>query len=146
MPRHLAGDACLHPRLLDHAARTGAPRRVLGLLRRAGEPGAPRLIDAVEFDGKRCRFRAIDAHARPGADAAGRWLDERPDDDYLPCSRLVVERLRTLGRERASASPEPATDEPAIDELVTDAVVTPDGRVRIALRDARRRSTRWVDA
>ena len=146
MPRHLAGDACLHPRLLDHPARTGVPRRVLGLLRRADEPGAPRLIDAVEFDGTRCRFRTIDAHGRPDADAAGRWLDERPDDDYLPCSRLVVERLRTLGRGRTSASPEPATDEPAIDELVTDAVVTPDGRVRIALRDARRRSTRWVDA
>ena len=140
MPLRLADDACLQPRLLEPPdggpSRPDAPRRVLGFLRRADEPDAPRLIDAVEFDGTRCRFRAIDAVPRPDADAVGRWLEERPDDDYLPCSRIVVDRLRTLGRERITAT----------DELVTDAVVTPDGRVRIALRDARRCSSRWVDA
>ena len=142
MPLHLADGDCLRPRLPDESpagpgapsASDGPPRRVLGLLHRAGESGAPRLVDAIDFDGTRCRYRTIGRGDEPT-----RWFDARPDDDYRPCARIVVERLRTLRRDR------PAAD-PVADGSATDAVVTPDGRVRVELRDANARSTRWIDA
>ena len=133
MPIHLPDNDCLHPRL--PGTRTEPPRRVRGLLRRAGERDAPHLVGAVDFDGVRCRYRTIDA----GDGAGARWLEARPDDDYRTCPGIVVARLLALGRERLAAG--------ALGEAcVTDAVVTPDGRVRIAVRDAGRGASRWIDA
>lgn len=130
MPLHLADENCLRPRLLDTTG--GALRRVVGLLRRAGESGPPRLVDAVDFDGERCRYRTLG----DGNDD-GRWLDERVDDEYRPCARTVVDRMVVLVRSGA-AGPTPAR--------VTDAVVSEDGRISLTLLEPNWRSGRRVDA
>ncbi len=129
MPLHLADEHCLRPRLLGAAA--GTPCRVVGLLRRTGESGPPRLVDAVEFDGERCRYRTLG----DGIDA-DRWLDERADDDYRPCARAVVDRMILLARSGAAGH---ATH-------VTDAVMDADGRITLTLLEQTWRSGRRVEA
>ena len=123
-------NVCLHPRLSGSA--DGPPRRVRGLLRRAGEPGLPHLIDAIDFDGERCRYRTV-------GDGPGRWLDGRPDDDYRACPPIVIGRLLALERAGREALP-------SAEAVLTDAVVTPEGSVRLAVRDVGDRASRWIEA
>lgn len=84
---------CLTPRLIDARGRDAG--RVEGVLETRGAAGATcRFVDAVDHDGEMCRYRLV------GGGHDGRWLVEDASAAYRPFSRLVVDRLRTLPRDR----------------------------------------------
>lgn len=90
----LSGRLCLTPRLLGAAG--GGERRVEGVLDVPGGAGAARtcrFVDAVRYDGHRCRYRV-----RADAAGAADWVCDDDASAYRPFSRLVVERLCTIAR------------------------------------------------
>jgi len=129
MPISLTDHRCLRPRWLASPARSigACARRVDGVLHRAGSSGPPRLIEMVDYDGHRCRYRALN-ELGDGEE----WLEERSGDEYRCCARTIVARLRTLADDQ-------------VDRLsVLDALISGDGRLWIAVKNDRQRRSRWI--
>lgn len=116
----------LKPRLLGRTPAQAT--RVEGVLVRDG--GTHRLlIDEIDFDGTRCRYRSLQCNATV---AAGSWFTEQEGDEYRCCAQSIMDQLRRLGADAAS------------NQSVIDSVITENGALMVAVTDEAARYCRWV--
>ena len=125
MTIRIADPNCLKPRLLDRNSSTAS--RIEGILVRSAD-GQSLLVDAIDFDGDRCRYRALESDHRQ----AENWHTESDGDDFRSCAQTIMDRLRCMD------------SDPAAELSVIDSVVTNSGALMVAVRNEIGGRCRWV--
>ena len=120
MTIRIADPSCLKPRFLDR--KTSRASRIEGILVRSVD-GQSLLVDAIDFDGKRCRYRAIEKD---------QWHTENDGDDFKSCAQTIMDRLRCMDKD------------PKAELSVVDSVMTHSGDMLVAIRNDIGGQCRWL--
>lgn len=121
MPIRISHPSCLKPRLLGR--KSAGAVRIEGILSRRGGDETL-LVDAIDFDGDRCRYRSPE-HGE-------HWVTEQADDEFKSCAQTIVDRLRVSEHDDGAPL------------SIVDSAITEAGALMIAVRNDAGGDCRWL--